>query len=349
MKTSLLHITTLFAICLLWSCKETGGMKVTASGSIYEVLVVMDNNYWQHSSGDSVRAYMEADMPCLPQVEPWFKVMQTAPQFFDDALKSTRNILYIDINPSRYTQTKLTFHTDLYAHPQAFCKIQCPDNDSFLTFYPAHAAQIRRWFVQQEIDRQTVFYRNYQSNPAGYAVQRRFGSDIRIPSDYQLVRDTAYTLSDGQPIQLVWCVNNGGSMRRDLLIWSYPYTDPETFTEKYLLQRRDEIIGKNISGQIQGSFVGTEHKHIPPRFNAINVHGTYCAEIRGLWKLYGGESMGGPFVEHTRLDELGQKIITAEVMIFAPGQKKRNALRQAEAILYTIQLPEELMLKDKNQ
>ena len=347
MRKTSAYLLTFLLTFVMWSCKERGGMKVTASGSIYEVLVVMPGNVWQHAAGDSVRACMEADMPCMPQVEPYFKLMHTTPEFFDDALKSTRNILFVDINPARYTQTKVTYHTDVYAHPQAFCRVQCSTGDDFLAFYSTHKEQIRRWFVQQEIERQGVFYRNYQSTPARYAVQHRFSSDIRIPADYQLLRDTAYTLSDGQPVKLVWCVNNGGSMRRDLLIWSYPYTDANTFTEEYLLSRRDEVVGGNISGQIAGSFVGTEHKHIHPQLNAINVHGAYCAEIRGLWKLYEGESMGGPFVQHTRLDELGQQVITAEVMIFAPGQKKRNALRQAEAILYTLQLPEELMIKEK--
>ncbi|MBQ9339004.1 MAG: DUF4837 family protein [Paludibacteraceae bacterium] len=347
MKRLYLYIIPIILSAIIQSCKESGGMKVTASGSIYEVLVVMDNNYWEHAAGDSVKACMEADMPCLPQIEPWFKVMHVAPQLFDDALKSTRNILYIDINPQRYTQTKISYHRDVYSHPQAFCRVQCPTGEAFHEFYSAHAGQIREWFVQEEISRQTIFYRNYQTSAARNAVQHRFASDIRIPSDYQLVRDTAYTLPDGTPIKLVWCVNNGGSMRKDLLIWGYPYTEPETFTEEYLLQRRDEIVGGNLSGQIAGSFVGTEHKHIPPQFTAKTVHDRYCAEVRGLWKLYGGESMGGPFVQHTRLDELSQQVITAEVMVFAPGQKKRNALRQAEAILYTLQLPEELMIEEK--
>ena len=42
------------------------------------------------------------------------------------------------------------------------------------------------------------------------------------------------------------------------------------------------------------------------------------------------------------------RVVTAEVFIFAAGQKKRNALRQAEAILYTLQLPEELHMNKNN-
>jgi hypothetical protein len=58
--------------------------------------------------------------------------------------------------------------------------------------------------------------------------------------------------------------------------------------------------------------------------------------------LYAGEAMGGPYVSHTRVDEINQRVISAEVFIYASGQKKRNALRQAEAILYTMELPQEV-------
>ncbi len=51
--------------------------------------------------------------------------------------------------------------------------------------------------------------------------------------------------------------------------------------------------------------------------------------------------MGGPFVSLTRLDQVNGRIVTAEAFLFAAGQKKRNAMRQLEAILYTLQMPNE--------
>ena len=63
--------------------------------------------------------------------------------------------------------------------------------------------------------------------------------------------------------------------------------------------------------------------------------GQYVAELRGLWKIYNGEAMGGPFVSHTQVDTVLQRVLTTEVFLYASGQKKRNSLRKAEAILYT--------------
>lgn len=318
---------------ILTGCKDSGRTLTSASGSIYEMLVVMDKTMWETQTGTAIKECMSADMPCLPQMESYFSVTQVAPQFFDDFMKPARNILYIDINPDRYTQCKIKYNTDVYSQPQAFCRIQCPNEEELLPFIKENAEAIRNWFVRQELIRQGKFYRNYKTTDTRDAVQHRFGSDICIPADYVLVRDS---------VNLVWAVNDGGSLRRDLIIWSYPYTSEEQLTAEALLKKRDEVLGRNISGTIEGTYMGTEYKHFPPQMTAINVNNRWCAEIRGLWKMQGGEAMGGPFVQHTRIDEINNRVVTAEVLVFAPGQKKRNPLRQAEAILYTLRLPQEI-------
>ncbi len=328
------NIIILFAIAALFAgCKDSGRTLPSATGSIYEMLVVIEKPVWEAEAGEAIKSFMAADMPCLPQMEPYFSVTQVSPQLFDDFLKPTRNILYVDINPERYTQCKIKYVTNAWSQPQAVCRIQCPNADELLPYFEENKQSIRAWFVNQEIARQGRFYRNYKATEAREAVQNRFGSDIHIPSDYLLVRDSA---------DLVWAVNDGGSLRRDFVIWSYPYTSAEQLTQEALLQKRDEILGKNITGSLEGTYMGTEYKHFPPEMTAITVNKRWCAEVRGLWKMQGGEAMGGPFVQHTRIDEINNRVVTAEVLIFAPGQKKRNHLRQAEAILYTLRLPQEI-------
>lgn len=72
----------------------------------------------------------------------------------------------------------------------------------------------------------------------------------------------------------------------------------------------------------------------------LNVHGDYTLEARGLWRMK-GDFMGGPFVSHTRLDKKNQRIITAEIFVYSPEKMKRNLVRQMEASLYTLKLPDE--------
>ena len=78
-----------------------------------------------------------------------------------------------------------------------------------------------------------------------------------------------------------------------------------------------------------------------PFFSQYMLRGKqYAAELRGLWKMENGISMGGPFVSITTLDEKRNKVVTVEGFVFAAGLEKRNYLRQVEAIVLSLEIPE---------
>lgn len=339
------------------SCKRAqGGTKVSATGTIYECLVVMPNRalanpqqvvsasaYAENiaTTYDLVKATMAADMPCMPQMEPYFKLTQVSPAAFDDLLKPTRNILIVDIDAERFTQTKAKYSIDYWSHPQAIYRIQAPDDEAFIAYWNEHGEQIRDWFIDQEMRRQIAFYRASTNKDARAAMQRSMHADMLIPEDYMLIRDTIF-----EDIHFVWCCNNKGSLRRDLVVYSYPYTSTKQFDLEALNQKRDAVLGKMITASVEGSYMGTEYKVFPPQAKVLQDN-PYTVEVRGLWKIYNGEAMGGPYVSHSCLDEINQRIVTAETYILAPGQKKRNELRKAEAILFTLQLEQQMNQLDE--
>ncbi len=376
MKTILCHslIMALIMTTLLGCGKSTGRTLTSATGSIYECLVVMNEepltqdqlntvaklSLVNEASGytepvtttyDLVEAIMSADMPCMPQVEPYFRLTQVATAQFDDMFKPTRNILFVDIDPQKYTQLKTKVSNDYWSTPQAICRIQTPSQEEFVSYWLEHGTEIRDWFVNQEIKRQMKFYRASTNKEARVILQQQ-GYDMLIPEDYMVIMDTVlggattyslrYPIAVAPEVRLLWCCNNKGTMRRDLVVYTYPYTDENTFTLDYLNAKRDEILSRVVSASVEGSYMGTEYKVFPPQMRAITVQeDEYATEVRGLWKILDGEAMGGPYVSHTRLDQINGRIVTAETFIYAAGQKKRSALRQAEAILYTLQLPQD--------
>ena len=371
---NLSFILCLLAVVLAGCTKQTGRTLTSATGSIYECLVVINdapltqdelNAVAEHSlvneaSGYSepitntyelVKAVMGADMPCMPQMEPYFRVNQVKPAQFDDMFKPTRNILIVDINPQKYTQLKTKVSRDYWSTPQAICRIQAASQEEFVGYWLEHGEGIREWFVGQEIERQQKFYRA-STNKDARAILQSQGYDMLIPEDYMVIMDTvlggATTYSLRNPIvldeqvRLLWCCNNKGPMRRDIVVYSYPYTDQNTFTLPYLNHKRDNILSRVVTASVEGSHMGTEYKVMPPQMRTILVQDSAQAyEVRGLWKILQGEAMGGPYVSHTRLDQVNARVVTAETFLYAAGQKKRTALRQAEAILYTLQLPQD--------
>ena len=334
----------LAALTLSTGCTDTGRTLPSATGSIYECVVVTNNTPYP-----AIESVMAADMPCLPQMEPYFTLSHVEKAAFDDFLKSARNVLIADTDSGRYTQVKARFSRDNWSKPQAVCRIQAPDTAAFGAWWRENGEAVREWFVREELARQGRFLRGSTNKQAREALLRNTGCDMLIPEDYMLVKDSA---------GLLWCCNSKGPVRRDLIIYTYPYTDSLTFTQDYLCRKRDEVLGKLVSGAVPGSYMGTEYRHFPPQMRyiaglktTVDADGSsaateasapsfYAAELRGLWRLYGGEAMGGPFVSHSVLDYVSGNVITAEVFIYAAGQKKRNPLRQAEAILYTLETPD---------
>lgn len=361
-------------IMLVGCGKQTGRTLTSATGSIYECLVVINdealtqnqlNNIAKHqlqneASGytkpiattyDLVEAIMAADMPCMPQMEPYFRVSQVKPTHFDDMFKPSRNILFVDINPQKYTQLKVKVSRDYWSTPQAICRIQATSQEEFVQYWLENGKELREWFVKQEMNRQIKFYQA-STNKHARAILQAQGYDMLIPEDYQVIMDTiltgATTYSLRSPIlledevQLLWCCNNKGSMRRDIVVYSYLYTDKNTFTPSYLNNKRDAVLSRIVTASVEGSHMGTEYKVMPPQMRTIMLQDSALTyEVRGLWKILQGEAMGGPYVSHTRLDQINGRVITAETFLYAAGQKKRTALRQAEAILYTLQLPQD--------
>lgn len=331
--------------CTMISCGGSNERFLTsATGSIYECLVVSEK-----SVQSAVCDTMGADMYGLPQMEPYFTVSHVAPSLFNDLLKSTRNILYIDINPQKYTQVKVLKSHDKWAKPQAYIRIQAPDEEHFTAYWREQGGAVREWFVREELYRQNRFYRANTNKTARAKLQKQ-GCDMLIPEDFMLLQDTTIKINgkmvNDQMVHVLWCCNNKGPMRKDIIVYSYPYTAQEQFSNGSIIAMRNGVMGKMVSAQVEGSYMGTEYKHFPPVTRSVpalrdSLGGFYAMETRGLWKIYNGEAMGGPFVSLTRLDPVNGRVVTAEAFLYAAGQKKRNALRQIEAILYTLKTPDE--------
>ena len=345
-KSILIALLALF----LMSCGSNNERLLTsATGSIYECLVVSSP-----AVKEPVCSTMAGDMYGLPQMEAYFTVSHVSPAQFDDFLKSTRNILIIDIDEHKYTQVKTTHSRDSWSKPQALVRIQAPSNEIFEEYWSTHGEVIRDWFVREELARQIRFYRA-NTNKGAREILNKQGYDLLIPEDYILIMDTTLCLNDkmvndkmvnDKMVNVLWCCNNKGPMRKDVIVYSYPYTSQEQFSNEAIIQMRDHIMGKLVSAQVAGSHMGTEFKHFPPVSRYVpalrdSIGGFYAVETRGLWKIYDGEAMGGPFVSLTRLDQVNGHVVTAEGFLFAAGQKKRNAMRQIEAILYTLKMPNE--------
>lgn len=329
MKTYSLLISMLFLLILTGSC-HSGSVLTNATGLAYEVVVVMNQEDWKGEAGEAVKAELTSDVPGLPQSEPALKITYVQPKDFNGLLKYVRNILIVKIDASLYTKVSLSYENDPWAKNQVVVTMTAPDQQAIVHYANEHPKQLVDFFVKVEMNRAiSQLEKNYSSVVMDH-LKADFDVMLNAPANMTYYRDTT---------DFFWASNNANTGRTDLVVYTFPYTDPNTFTADYLVAQRDSVMKANLPGAFPNSYMATETR-AGIEYEPITLNGKYAGIMRGLWRME-GDMMGGPFVSLVRLDEKNNRVVVAEGFVFAPETDKRNFIRRIEAALYTLRLPGE--------
>ena len=342
MKKQFVKLMSLVLMVLvLGSCKgdgKGGGKSIftpVSSGRPYEMLVVIDKAMWERPAGRALFNVLDTDVPGLPQPERSFRISNVGPEHFDRWFRILRNIIDVDIQPI-YTQPKLKYSRDSYSSPQMIMTIQAPDEQSFEEFVTNNRQVILDFFTKAEMNRQINLLKKKHSEVVSDKVGSMFGCDVWVPVDMERYKEGK---------DFLWASNdrNTSDVSMNFVIYSYPYTDKDTFTKDYFVHKRDSVMKINIPGSREGQYIQTDADYV--NVKNIAVKGDYGFEARGLWYME-NDMMGGPFVSHARVDRPNGRVVVGEGFIFAPEKTKRDYLRQMEAALYTLNLPQEQQIDE---
>ena len=209
-------------------------------------------------------------------------------------------------------------------------KVQAHDVGQYIEAIGRGGDKIRDYLVRSEIDRQIRIYKSkgYFNSEVSTAVKRKFGVDVVLPLGFGIIKDTT---------NLLWICDAKGAVRRDIVIYSLPERPAASIDKDFMLHARDSVMRYTASDGLDSSYMGTEYNYEPPVFALVSrSDSVVCSELRGLWKMYNGRAMGGPFVCQMQHDACHSQVIAIEGFVFGPGQKKRTALRQTEAIVNSL-------------
>ncbi len=300
-----------------------------ATGLPYEMLVVMDDAQWDRPLGRAVFNVLDTDVPGLPQSERSFRISRVAPDGFNSNMfKIMRNVIRVDIQDI-YTQPKFKFARNVYSYPQMIMTLQAPDEESLTEYINNNRQSIIDFFTKAEMNREIENLREKHNPEVSRLAEEILDVDIWVPWELNKFKKGK---------DFLWASTNVGKKDMNLVLYSYPYTDKNTFTLDYFLQKRDSVMKANIPGGPKGSYMTTNHDYVYVEDGT--VRGKYAQIARGLWRIQ-GDRMGGPFVSHSRVDEANGRVVVAEAFIYAPESLKRDLLRRMEAALYTLQLPQQ--------
>jgi hypothetical protein len=183
---------------------------------------------------------------------------------------------------------------------------------------------------QAERDRVVNNAIRYETKGLRMLLEKKFEISLYFPKGYQLKIDTT---------DFVWISYETPDISQGVFVYQYPYTDDQTFTADYLVEKRNSFVNKYVPGPTAGSYMITE-TIISPVFQPFMYKDRYFGQLRGLWDVY-AHPMGGPFVSLTTVDEAKNRVITIEGYVYAPRFNKRNYVRQLEALLLTFALKPE--------
>jgi hypothetical protein len=303
----------------------------TITGKSNDLVIVIGKEVWKGEAGSLIREVLAQPQSSLPQEEPIFTLINVPPEAFIDLFKSSRNIITVKISPT-FTEPKVEFARDKWAYPQAVVNIQASSLENFKEIFTANSDKMIGYFLKAEKDRLKKTYMGSHEKAVYNTLLSDFNLKLYVPTGFKIVKkDSAF----------IWIRYDTPLIYQSIIVYTYPYESDSTFTAKYQLGKRNLVMRENVPGPIPGSYMSTEME-LPVDFNILNYNGNYACEMRGLWRLE-NDFMGGPFVSLSVLDVSQQRIVTVEGHVYAPKNKKRNYLRQVEAMIYSLEFPNQKM------
>lgn len=325
MKHFSMLLSFISSIILLVSCNGAGSF-LSASSAVNEVVVVMEDQEWKGETGRSLFDVLNSPAKGLPQREANFRIIQISPENFSSTFKMARNIVIPEIS-TIYSAPKISSELDKYAVGQVILYIKAPDSASFKNFLKENTDNIVNYVVQKEMERTAAWLIKDSGTPQT-RIQQVFDININYPKGIPNITEHN---------DFYWATNNGSESRQDVVIYQFPYTTEKVFEKDSLIAIRNRVLGEYIKGSFNSQM--TTATSYPADYRTMNVNGLFRAELRGLWEMT-SDMMGGPFVMHAFVNPNTNKVVVVETFIFAPEKKKRNLMRNLEATLYTIKIPE---------
>lgn len=317
LKILLLMVT----VAMLFSCKDGAkSMLPKSGGRPYEVLVV--------AADRTCKAVMDSlltqDAPGLPQSEPMFDVSMIDSAWFNQTAKMARSIVVVTVDPLRFTSTRIRYEKNVWAKPQMIVYVNTPSVKALKHDIKKNGDMLTDLLTRAEMNVALSMLGKGGNHKAEKYIEKKFGVSMKIPSDMK---------SEKRGHDFLWLSDNVASGMRNICVYTYKGNKLDATS---FLTARDSIMKTNIPGERPEMYMQTSVESVTAELK--KEKGRTMMVCHGLWEMH-ADAMGGPFVSVSTIDSARNRIIVTEAFIYAPEMKKRNLIRQTEAVLYGMNFP----------
>lgn len=314
------------AVVVFAACGRTPDQKVGSTGKPFEVFVVMGDEDWKGAAGDTLRSILLEEIPTLAQHEARFDIFRIMPKNYKGLVAQHRNLVNYQISP-KYKKPSMTAEYDVNARPQIVVNITGPSDSTVIAYMSENREALQRIFEIAERDRFVASATKFSDPEILAQIQKTFDMKMGVPKGYR-VRSV-------HP-DFMWISYEMPLVSQGFFIYKYPYVSRATFTEPYLVEKRNQF-AKLIPGPSKGSYMTTSEE-IPPVLGQMQINGRIWFTLHGFWDV-ANDFMGGPFQSYTTVNTAKNEVVTIDCYVFSPKYDKRNYIRQLESLIFTVDFP----------
>ncbi|MCL2131144.1 MAG: DUF4837 family protein [Lentimicrobiaceae bacterium] len=326
MKRIKFLMSLLLAVVVLFGCKGSGSQGKwlsSSTGFAGEVLIVCPEKHWKGILGDSLQEILMQPVSILPQYEPMFSLSHVAPKQFSEAYQKLRSIIILSVD-TLLEKGNISVAYNQWAEPQIVITISADNMQNLINELSTYQNDLIDCLIKREMKRFLQAQKSRQDFHLSGEIEKRYKLAMVIPNGFVFAVKNS---------NFCWLRRDSKDWIQSIMVYTQDYAGDEQFSEKYILQLRDSLTKRYVFGDADSSYITTNKADCPPITEQSSAFGeTYALRTVGLWETV-GDRMGGPFVNFTLLDEKNQRVITIDAFLYAPADKKRDLLRQLEAIL----------------
>ena len=321
-----------FALCIvlltLSSCRnKSGNMGIKtenfSTGKAGEMILAIDSAYWSPAAMTAIYKVLHQPQPAINQIEPMFDVIQCSNADYRASFMRHRNILQFDYSPD-YSTNSFEIERNPLTNPQILIKIKGNQQDSCLALFLKHQDEIVKAMYDNDIARLQNAHRKLNEPVIEKKIKAKFGITMTVPSGYFIGREEE---------DFIWLCFRTPKNDRFVMIYRSPRYE---LTTENIVAERDRITKAYIQGAVAGAYPIVAQLEGYPLAQNLTLRYHNGVELRGLWESV-RDKMGGPFYSFTQIAPDSASVITIDGFVYAPQEKKRDYLREVEAVVKSIQ------------
>lgn len=301
-----------------------------AGGAPYELIAVVAQPQWEGAVGETLKEIFSDPVMGLTEIQPRLDLMRVMPSAFEGFIKVHRNVLYINIDPTK-SEVEFTGQQNLYADGQMLILLTAPNEDELIAYLWDNKEELIGTYERAERNRALRLNKRHKEGVMVDKIRDMFGFAIDLPRGYTsrgTSGDSLLVTSFEYPVAT-----------QGIAIYSYPYKGKSDFELENLVAQRNNFV-KNIPGPSGKSHMTTVRQY-GPEVSYKRIDGRFWAEMRGFWNLEGGDFMGGPMVSWSTVDTKTNRVVCIDCYVFSPKHGQRDLLRGLEHLIYSVEFPED--------